>query len=165
MKNKKQEEERKEFLKNMYFRYEINWGGGVSDVFEPNDAPIRWPDELVESCAIVCASNPNGQTLSAEKNEKLNRELASLLDIIGIQYLEVRRLSLDENTLEPDGKDISRAFFLLGVTETQAFVLSSQFMQKAFVFYESDCPDDLKIELCGCYWKFPNMRAVIFRYE
>lgn len=165
MKKKATKQEQQDFIKNFFYRYEIKWLNGRTDILEPHDAPITWPVELTGNFAIVSAANPNGQKLLAEQNEKLNDELESLLDILGIPFLEARRFSLDEQTLEPDGIENSRAFFLIDPTYSQAFVLASQFMQRGFVFYESDCPDDLKVELRGCSWRFTDLKATIFRYE
>lgn len=154
-----------EFKKHVYYKYEITWENGVKEILQPNDAPIGWPIELPVNFAIICASNPNGCRLSCTDNEKLSRELAQFIDALGMKRVEVRRLSVDERTLQIDGKDDSRAFLLLDVTETQAFVIASQFRQTSFVFYDSDNPTDLKVELIGSSWQGPNIREVIFRYE
>jgi len=154
-----------EFKKQMLYKYEINWEDGLQEILEPNDAPICWPIELPVNFAIVCASNPNGKKLSAEDNEKLSRELAQFIDALEMKRVEVRRLSLNERTLQVDGKDNSRAFLILDINETQAFVIANQFRQEAFVFFDSDNPTDLKVELIGCSWLVPHDREVIFRYE
>lgn len=154
-----------EFRKHLYYKYEITWENGIKEVLEPNDAPICWPVELPINFAIVCAANPNGCKLSTADNEKLSKELAQFIDVLGMKRCEVRRLSLDENTLQVDGKDNSRAFLLLDVTETQAFVIASQFRQESCVFFDSNNPTDLKVELIGSSWRTPNIREVIFRYE
>jgi hypothetical protein len=160
MKNKN-----KEFIKSLYYKYEITWDNGFKDILAPNDAPICWPVQLPVNFAIVSGANPNGKKLSAKQNDKLNKELEIFLDALGISFVEARRMSLGERTLEVDREENSRAFMLMGVTETQAFVIASQFQQRAFVFYNSENTDDLKVELCSSSWDFPAMRSIIYRYE
>ena len=56
-----------------------------------------WPDEFV----IVTACNPRGEIVDAERNEFLDRELSTLLEVKGLVHCRVTGGSSDGSHLEP----------------------------------------------------------------
>ncbi|MFM8316305.1 MAG: DUF3293 domain-containing protein [Deltaproteobacteria bacterium] len=82
----------------------------------------------VETWAFVTAANPQSQVLTEQENIRRNQELEKLLIRDGYVYFTGESCSAD------GGWPVEVSFLILGISETEALRLASQFQQKAILF-------------------------------
>jgi hypothetical protein len=154
---------RKEFDRKMNYEYNIHWKGGGKDTICNNDIPESIRMASVNGWAIITAANPRGEQLSPEENYKRNEEMRIFLNLLDIEYHKVDRVSVDERTYIPDGKEKVGAFLLMNVPEAEAREIALRHDQEHFVFFEMD--PTINISVVGCANRFDGLWLPIFCYR